>query len=182
MTADLGDIVSGSEMTKDWRHKTLSKGKFMGGASSMTNENWQRLCVEQITGKKCEKTNLRLNLDNATMMELTRPSTRDDELDWSEDFDGRIVNKKEYLYNFKMVIGTGGGQTRTIRELYHFIKCQFVFLKDNPDTEIVFINILDGDSMSAKLHRFIELKTKFSEHARIFIGDTKTYQKNWKKY
>ena len=48
-------IVPGLEMTKEWRHDTLSGGTFMGGATSMVAENWQICCIEKIVGFLAKK-------------------------------------------------------------------------------------------------------------------------------
>ena len=120
-----------------------------------------------------------MNLQTAVCRDISRPSNEYDEFEWTEDFDGRIVLQNEYLFNFKMVIGTGGGQTRTLRELYHFIKCQFRYLQKNPDSELVFVNILDGDCAAGKMHRFNQLKDDFKEYDKVFIGDTYTFQRDW---
>ena len=172
-------IVPGLEMTKEWRHDTLSGGTFMGGATSMVAENWQICCIEKIVGFPCKKTNLRLNIDSAELRELSRPSDEIDEFEWTEDFDGRIILDKQYLLNFKMVVGTGGAQTRTLRELYHVIKCQFRYIKQNTTSNIVFVNILDGDCAAKKMHRFNQLKEKFDEFEKVFIGDTYAFQQEW---
>ena len=179
MSANLADIVPGNQMDKDWRHATLSGGAHMGGAASMGPEDWQRSCVEQIVGEICSKTNLRMNIKTAELKEVSRPANEYDEFEWTEDFDGQIILNNNYLFNFKMVIGTGGGQTRTLRELYHFIKCQFRYLQLNPDSEIIFVNILDGDCAADKMSRFNQLKTDFNEFDKVFIGDIYTFQQDW---
>ena len=45
--------------------------------------------------------------------------------EWSENFDGKIINRSNIFYfNLKFVCDCGGSQTRTLREVYHFIKYQ----------------------------------------------------------
>jgi hypothetical protein len=46
----------------------------------------------------------------------------DDGYEYSENFDGLILkNNNKFYFNLKFVCGNGGAQTRTLREIYHFI-------------------------------------------------------------
>ena len=38
------------------------------------------------------------------------------------------VNGKTLLVNYKMIVGKGGNQTRSLREVYHFIEQQLKYL------------------------------------------------------
>ena len=45
-------------------------------------------------------------------------------LEWTENFDGyQLNNGKTIYYNLEMICGSGGGQTRALREVYHFYLC-----------------------------------------------------------
>lgn len=180
MSATFEQIVPGSEMTKEWRRSVIAGGENMGGAISSKVEKWQRLCMEKITGEKCKKTNLRLNLATSELKKVSRPSYEPDEFEWTEDFDGEFhVDGTRYLVNFKMIVGTGGAQTRSMREVYHFVKCQEAHLKSTSHRNTKFLNILDGDSVGAKMEVMRKARTDaYSD--RIFIGDTYLFKKTWK--
>ena len=179
MTATFHDIVPGHKMTKEWRKEVIAGGASMGGAVSAKAERWQRMCLERITGRLCEKTNLRLNLATSMLKTVSRPSKEPDEFEWTEDFDGQFyVEGIRYLVNFKMIVGTGGAQTRSMREVYHFIKCQEAYLLSSGDRNTVFLNVLDGDSVGAKMN--VMRKACSDERSRkIFIGDTHQISKIW---
>mgnify|MGYP005714218779 CR=1 FL=1 len=85
MTATFHDIVPGNKMTKEWRKAVIAGGASMGGAVSVRAERWQRMCLEKITGRLCEKTNLRLNLATSILKSVSRPSKEPDEFEWTED-------------------------------------------------------------------------------------------------
>ena len=180
MTAKFKNIIPGKKMTKEWRIKIIGGGKPMGGATSSKTEKWQRMCLEKITGEDCKKTNLRLNLETHELKKVSRPSNEPDEFEWTEDFDGEFfVGKMRYLVNFKMIVGTGGAQTRSMREVYHFIKCQESYLKSSGDKHTKFLNILDGDSVGAKMTSMRKACSKTGSK-KIFIGDTHEIKKIWK--
>jgi len=168
-------------MTKEWRKKVIGQGKNMGGATASRVEKWQRLCLEKIVKQNVAKTNLRLNHSTKKLETVTRPSRQPDEFEWTEDFDGIFhIGKTRYLVNFKMIVGTGGAQTRSLREVYHFIKCQEAHLRKfcahQKDTK--FLNILDGDTSANKMAamRLAQTKATVSE---IYIGDTYALKKLW---
>ena len=64
-----------------------------------------------------------------------------------------------------MICGSGGGQTRALREVYHFVMAQKGYLKKYKDSNVLFFNILDGDYCAKK----IKLLKEF-ENEQIFIG------------
>jgi hypothetical protein len=72
----------------------------------------------------------------------------------------------------------GGAQTRTLREVYHFIKCQLEFLL-KMSKNIYFVNILDGDACFANKDKFQYLmnKQKYNKIKKfIFIGGLSNFQ------
>ena len=54
--------------------------------------------------------------------------------EFTEDFDGKVIMKTHnkinitIYFNLKFCCDAGGAQTRTLREVYHFIKCQIIFV------------------------------------------------------
>ena len=168
-------IPSGDEMTKKWR-LSFFNGSVSGGIDSMKCEHWQRKNIETITNNKCDKTQYRINMDTGEMKLLVKVNILDDEFEWTENFDGQmLINNKKVLFNFKMVCDCGGSQTRTIREVYHFIKSQKKFILKNADTNFIFINILDGDTLYNKLPKIKKLLSNDIKN-KIYIGDTKNFK------
>ena len=85
-----------------------------------------------------------------------------DGFDWTEDFDGyqEINNLKLYM-NLKMICDKGGSQTRTLREVYHFVKTQLEYLLLHPEIkDTYFMNILDGDESFRNMEKFKYLLSK----------------------
>ena len=74
-------------------------------------------------------------------------------------------NGKIIYYNFKMISGSGGAQIRILREVYHFVSTQQRYLSQEPNPNILFINILDGDENYKKRKCFNILQTQ-----QKFIG------------
>ena len=72
-----------------------------------------------------------------------------------------------------MIYDRGGSQTRSLREVYHFITTQLNYLKQN----ILFINILDGDESYRNMDKFKYLLSKpdYLTIKNIFVGDMKTF-------
>ena len=77
-----------------------------------------------------------------------------------------------YYFNLKFVCDTGGMQTRTLREVYHFIKYQINYLIKTECKNIYFINILDGDTSFHNYSKYDNNIQKF-----IFIGSMCDFQK-----
>jgi len=85
-----------------------------------------------------------------------------------------------------MVCNSGGSQTRTLREVYHFVKCQLEYLlKQKKSSNKYFINILDGDQSYKRKQNFsylLNLKKYKSICNRIFVGDIKSFDKWYNKF
>ena len=63
--------------------------------------------------------------------------------------------------NFKMICDKGGSQTRTLREVYHFVKTQLEYLLLHPEIkDTYFMNILDGDESFRNMEKFKYLLSK----------------------
>ena len=75
-----------------------------------------------------------------------------------------------------MICGSGGGQTRALREVYHFISAQKRHINQGPSSKVIFVNILDGDECNRK----INLLPK-AEHEQIFIGSLFEWNENMKE-
>ena len=77
--------------------------------------------------------------------------------------------EKTIYYNLKMICGSGGGQTRTLRQVYHFISAQQRHLKQEPSSKLFFVNILDGNECYKKMKLFPKV-----EHGQIcwFLKNT----------
>jgi len=168
-------VVEGRLLDKDKRHEIY--GKVSGGADSMKLERFQRDMIEKGTGLPCAKTDKRINLRTKVLKDVPHPNKLIDGFDYSEDFDGlQIFKGIEVLINLKCIVGKGGGQTRSLREVYWFVEGQFHVLKTNPT--VCFANILDGDESHAVLPKF-EYLASLPEFAalkpRIYIGDLKGY-------
>ncbi len=74
-----------------------------------------------------------------------------------------------------MICGSGGGQTRALREVYHFISAQQKYLNQELSSKVIFVNILDGDECNRKIKLFPKV-----EHGQIFIGSLFEWNENMK--
>ena len=73
-----------------------------------------------------------------------------------------------------MVCGAGGAQTRTLREVSHFIDAQLKYLLHSHTPHIYFINVLDGDECNKSMSKFKYIldNSEFSEVKKyVFIGN-----------
>ena len=82
-----------------------------------------------------------------------------------------------------MICAAGGAQTRSLREIYTFIRCQLEYLlknkNNNMNTKTYFINILDGDQGYKNRDKFNYLysKSQYNQIKKnIFIGDLKEFE------
>jgi len=107
----------------------------------------------------------------------------EDGFEWTEDFDRMICkDDKIFYFNLKMVCGNGGAQTRSLREVYHFIKSQLEHLLIYNSQNVYFINILDGDISHKHLNKFnFLLNDKKYSHIMeyIYIGDMYNFHTYW---
>ena len=147
-------------------------------------EIYQKEIIEQIIKQKCNKTNDRINTNNLEILIKININRCKDGFEWTENFDG-IVNyiNKCYYFNLKFVCDKGGSQTRTLREVYYFIKYQLENLLKFKSNNIFFINILDGDTCYNCMDKFKYLSSKKEYNSiikYIFIGDMFKFQIFWK--
>ena len=171
------EVMEGKLMTKTVRHESF--GRIAGGAGSMSAELFQSAMVEKGTRTTCEKTNMRINLRTIDFVCMPHPNKRSDGFDYTEDFDGKqTFGEKSVYLNFKCVVGNGGSQTRTLREVYNFVEGQLQFLQKRQDQNLLFANILDGDVAHNNLNKFEYLRGLpcYSEIAsQIYVGDLRGY-------
>lgn len=148
-------------------------------------EKYQVKNIEKIIGTNISKTNMRFNKETNTFTKMTNPNTEENGFEWTEDMDGiyEILGIKYYI-NFKMVCDKGGAQTRSLREVYEFIKAQAYWLLANKEEPILFINILDGDESFRNRNKFQYLD-KYKNGLfvpikdKIFIGDLYEFNIWW---
>jgi hypothetical protein len=168
----------------DWVNVNDKKRKEMfgsvsGGSGSKKPENFQRNKVIEGTGIPCPKTNTRINLRTNELKDISRPGIHDDGFDYSEDFDGyqkvmicNVMSSHIYL-NFKSACTSGGGQTRTLKEVYHFIEGQLRVLNKGTNN-IYFANILDGD-VCERTSRYFKYLCNLPEYRdvkdRVYVGN-----------
>jgi hypothetical protein len=174
-------IVDSCYQTKIWRK---SRNWYKNGKSNEC-EKYQINTIENIINNKLQKTNDRINMTNKTIINKKNPMISDDGYEWSENFDGKFIKDgKTYYFNLKFVCDTGGAQTRTLREVYHFIKNQMKCIIKNNSSDVYFINILDGDTAHNNMSKFNYLlnNDEFAEIKKyVFIGSLYKFQKNYSK-
>ena len=175
-------IVPSSIQTKDWRKNQ----EWYHGGKSNECEIYQRNLIEKITRRTCKKTNERIHLLTKNIEMKTNPLKQVDGFEYTEDFDGRIeLNDKIIYFNMKMICDAGGAQTRTCREVYHFISSQYeYFIHHGCDlckesNKIYFVNILDGDTSYKHMNKFLFLKKKYANQPNIFVGDMHEFRIWW---
>jgi hypothetical protein len=172
------DITASSLQTKKWR---TSQPWYKSGKHNEC-ELYQRNLVQNITCQSCNKTNERINTETFVLQNVRTPMKNRDGFEWTEDFDGKQeMNGFTLYYNLKMVCESGGAQTRTLREVYHFISAQLNHLLLNTKGNRCFVNILDGNESNKRADMFKYLLTKekyASIRNKVFFGDMKMF-KEW---
>lgn len=138
--------------TKEWRRnrKWYKTGKLN------ECEKYQIDLLEKILCLKLNKTNERINMETIEIINKMKPMILENGYEWSENFDGKITIKENiYYFNLKFICDAGGAQTRTLREVYHFIKYQLEYLciSTHNKKNIYFINILDGDTSYLNINK-----------------------------
>jgi hypothetical protein len=169
------DVIGGSLITKEKRQEIF--GQVAGGAGSRVPEDYQRKKIVDGTGFACPKTNIRINLRTNTLKNIAHPNTKEDGFDYSEDFDGvQTVHTNKVYINLKCIVGKGGVQTRSLREVYRFVEGQLNSLRSVEN--IYFANILDGDEAHSTLSKFaylLNLPEFASVKNKVYVGDLKGY-------
>lgn len=128
-------------------------------------EMFQKEQVEQVTTIPLQTTYTRVHLPTSTLHAIRYPNKLQDGFDYTENFDGvQSFGDITIYYNLKMVCGQGGAQTRTLREVYHFIRSQLSIA----NTTTLFVNILDGDESQRHMDKFEHLT---SRTPHVFVGN-----------
>lgn len=174
-------IPSSSFQTKEWRKSQIW---YQNGKHNEC-EIYQIILIEKIIKQKLLKTNERINIEKNKIINKKNPFKKENGFDYTENFDGKITYKDDIIYfNLKFIGDKGGSQTRTLKEVYFFIKCQLEYLLYNETDDIYFINILDGDTCFNSMDKFNYLLNK-KEYKNIkkyiYIGDTYDFQNYWIK-
>ncbi len=172
----MNEITPSSEQDKYWRRES----SWYRDGKHNECEIYQRNLIEQITSHTCVKTNIRINLRDKQLYDKKYPMKDVDGFDYTEDFDGNIQNK--YYINLKMICDAGGAQTRTLREVYHFVESQLDHLVRYGGETKYFVNILDGDTSHNSMPKFNHLLNR-PEYAAIkkyvFVGDMLSFSSWW---
>lgn len=173
-------LISSRLQTKKWRKV---QPWYLNGKKNEC-EIYQRKTLEDILKLNIKKTNLRLNVVDNKLDDISRPLTITNGFNYTEDFDGIWKqNDKVFYLNMKMICDSGGSQTRTLREVYHFIICQYKYLLKYKNDNINFVNIIDGDCGYKFVYDNLEKKyaslkdiqlfeTFDSVNNHVYIGDT----------
>lgn len=148
------DIVSSQYQTKTWR---IQQPWYKTGKCNEC-EKYQLSVIAKYIDMPI-KTLDRLNYETKEIKNICNPLSFDDGFEWRETFDGKITyDNKTVYFNLKFVCGQGGSQNRPLREVYHFIKNQYIFCMNNFDTKYIFVNILDGDECFRHMSKFNHIK------------------------
>jgi hypothetical protein len=171
-------VIDGCLFTKEKRQELY--GRVAGGRGSRNPEEYQKKQIVLGTGRPCNKTNIRINWRKNEMIENAQPMRKEDGFDYTENFDGKQVFGANTVWvNLKSVVGTGGSQTRTLRdECYKFVDAQLNYLLESKKTDCFFANIFDGDEASSNMKMFYYLLglPEFSTIKKyIYVGDLKGY-------
>jgi hypothetical protein len=173
-------IPSSCYQTKKWRK---NRGWYKTGKSNEC-EKYQINLIEKIIHTKLLKTNDRIHIETNTIISKTNPMKYDDGYEWTENFDGKICYKHNIFYfNLKFVCDSGGIQTRSLREVYHFINYQLTFLIKNNTSNIYFINILDGDTSfenNGKFNYLINKEEYNQVNKYVFVGSLAEFQRKFR--
>jgi hypothetical protein len=169
-------LVCSSLQTKQWRK---AQDWYKTGKSNEC-ETYQLDQLAKIIQSPMEtNTNTRLNLSTYEMRTF-KPKVlvrAPDYFEWTEDFDAlhNYHTGKMYI-NLKFVCDSGGAQTRTLREVYHFIRAQIEYTNINKET-VFFANILDGDTSNKYMEklRFALEYLDIEKLDQVFIGDMNTF-------
>lgn len=158
--------VSSEWQTKEWR---TSQPWYMKGKQNEC-EKYQLRLLQECIQQEISKSTIRLHLDKCELVDIRNPLVEPDGFFYTETFDGVWnIQDTTYYLNLKMVCGAGGAQTRSLREVFHFIQAQKQYISRHQDERIKFVNILDGDE---------SFKYIYGTKASLSYGITEEYKKN----
>ena len=166
------NIIDGALINKDKRRELFGQAH--------NAERFQISAITHATGVECARTNVRINLRSYSLVSVARPNIKEDGFDYTENFDCvQQCGKKSIYINLKCIVGKGGFQTRSLREVYWFIEGQLnVLRKEKQNCNIYFANILDGDECARVMDKFAYLIMQDKNRAyskKIYVGDLKNY-------
>jgi hypothetical protein len=155
--SDADTVIPSKNQTKNWRKK--QDWYYTGKRNEC--EKYQMRVIAKLFDK-IEHTRERVNLTTGEICCVTNLFSRYDAFEWTENFDGKtIYDGKTVYFNFKFVVGSGGSQTRTMREVYHYIKKQ---------NNHIFVNILDGNESYKRYKQF-----RYLMSLTKYVGDTYSF-------
>jgi hypothetical protein len=170
------NVLDGRLYTKEKRQELY--GRVAGGDGSKKPELFQRAAIVEGTGRPCPKTKMRINKRQNTMCDIACPMKKEDGFDYTEDFDGKQeFNQTTVWINLKSVVGTGGAQTRALRECYHHVEAQLNYLLKSKKQDY-FANVFDGDEAARQMRLFrylLDLPEFDKVEDRVYVGDLKGY-------
>jgi hypothetical protein len=118
-------ITDSKLQTKDWRK---SQEWYENGKKNEC-EKYQISLIKRIINANLSKTDERIYNIDYNIVIKKNPLLEIDGYEYTENFDGKhVLNNNIYYYNLKFVCDKGGSQTRTLREVYAFIKSQLEHL------------------------------------------------------
>lgn len=163
------NLVKSQYQTKMWRK---NRRWYINGKYNEC-ETYQLDIIHKIIQQKCIKTFDRINYITNEINCVIHPLLLQNGFDFTENFDGIFKhNYKKYYINLKFVCDNGGAQTRSLREVYHFINSQ-----KKLNSEYYFINILDGDCSFKHIDKFKHLNEN-----NVFIGDLYEFENYYNKF
>ena len=154
--------------------KYLIKKNILIPHSIYQTKNWRKNQKWYNTGKSNECEKYQINLIETILNK--NPLKFNNGFEWTENFDGYIkINNNNYYFNLKFVCDNGGMQTRTLREVYHFIIYQINYLT---------INNLNNNIYFNNYSKFIYLINKYDDNIKkfIFIGSLYEFQKYYNQF
>jgi hypothetical protein len=170
-------VIDGHLFTKEKRQEMFGVQR---GGQSCLHEKYAREQIVKGTGLECPTTNVRINWRKNELVECAQPMRNEDGFDYTEDFDGvQTFSSVKVWVNLKSVVGSGGSQTRTLRdECYRFVNAQLDYLVKSNRVDSYFANIFDGDQAAKAMDKFRYL-LGLNEYTRvrdyIYCGDLKGY-------
>lgn len=171
-------IISSCDQTKEWRKNQIW---YQDGRRNEC-EIYQIKLIQKIIKNNLNKTNDRINMETKKIINIRKPYMKKYGYEYTENFDGKIImNKNTFYFNLKFICGEGGAQTRTLKDVYNFIKYQLKYLVKSNDNNKYFINILDGNESHSNIDKFNYLinKEKYSDKIKyVFIGDMYNFKKD----
>jgi hypothetical protein len=158
------EIISSKAQTKAWRIKC----SWYKNGKSNECEKYQLEQIKSLIGIKPAKCQDRFYIATNEIKKKANPMKDIDGFEYTEDFDGKLErNGKTYYFNLKFCCDAGGAQTRTMRLVYDFIRCQVLYITRElakPVSEsklLYFINILDGDTSNHHMKQIQNLIEKY---------------------